>query len=329
MPSSTNRRAVLALLAAAMLAPQAARSADAVWPTGTVRIIVSYAPGGSTDTLARKIADELGGRVDQRIVVQNFDGAGGTLGTTMAAQAPADGSTLFLGQISSHGIAPALYESLKYDARADFAPVIRIYSIPNVLVVPKDFPADTYAQLLEVAKTKRLRFASSGVGSSIHLSGELFKAATGLNLVHVPFRGSGEAMPALLAGDVDLMFDNAPSAIPQIRSGALKALAVTTAERSAALPDVPALREVGGPGLADFAVQAWFGLFAPAGTDPAIVATINEKMNEVLASPDFEAFATGQAAHIDGGSPADLEAHVAAELDKWARVVDASGIEKK
>jgi len=331
MPMSLTRRAAVAL-AAAVLAPAWAApspAAGADWPAKTVQIIVSYAPGGSTDTLARKIADELGQQVGESIIVQNYNGAGGTLGTTKAAHAPADGSVLFLGQISSHGIAPALYSKLNYDPVADFTPVVRVYSVPNVMVVPKDFPADTYAEFLEIAKTKKLRFASSGVGSSIHLSGELFKAATGLDLVHVPFRGSGEAVPALLGGNVDLMFDNAPSAIPHIRSGELKALAVTTAKRSPALPDVPTLQEVGGPDLKDFAVQAWFGIFVPGGSDAQTVAAINAQMNAVLASDGFKKFAESQAASIDGGTPEDLQQHVAAELTKWTGVVDAAGIPKK
>ena len=327
LPRLTRHAA--ALLSAIALAYGGGTAGAAEWPTKTVQIIVSYAPGGSTDTLARKIADELGRQLDESVIVQNFDGAGGTLGTTKAAHAANDGSVLFLGQISSHGIAPALYRKLNYDPVADFEPVVRVYSVPNVLVVPKEFPADTYAEFLKVAQSKKLRFASSGVGSSIHLSGELFKAATGLDLVHVPFRGSGEAVPALLGGNVDLMFDNVPSAIPHIRSGALKALAVTTAERSAALPDVPTLREVGGPDLADFAVQAWFGVFVPAGSAAQTVAAINEKLNAVLESAAFRDFAKSQAAIIDGGTPEDLSLHVAAELEKWNGVVKAAAIPKK
>ena len=303
--------------------------AQAEWPERQVNIFVSYAPGGSTDTLARKIADALGTLTGRAVVVQNFSGAGGTLGTAMAAKAKPDGYTLFLGQISSHGIAPALYKHLNYDPVGSFTPIVRVYSVPNVLVVPKDFPANTYAEFLKVAKERKLRFASSGVGSSIHLSGELFKLATGLDMVHVPFRGSGEAMPALISGNVNLMFDNAPSAIPQIKSGALKALAVTTAKRSPELPDVPTLQEVGGPKLADFSVQAWFGIFAPKGLDPNLVKQINAKLNAVFASDDFKAFAKSQAAIIDGGTPEELAKHVKSELVKWAKVIESAGIKKK
>lgn len=322
-----TRRATLGLMMASALAPAAL--AAGAWPERPVVIVVSYAAGGSTDTLARKIAEGLGGRLDERVVVQNFPGAGGTLGTTRAARSAPDGSTLFLGQISSHGIAPALYGRLPYDPEQDFVPIARIYSIPNVLVVPADFPADSYAEFLEVAQGRRLRFASSGVGSSIHLSGELFKAKTGLDLVHVPYKGSGEAVPALLGGNVDLMFDNAPSALPHVRSGALKALAVTTAERSPALPEVPTLQEVGGPALADFEVEAWFGLFAPAGTEPETVRQINERVQAVLADPGFVAFAETNAASIDGGPPEALERQVRGELAKWREVVALAGIPKK
>lgn len=328
MPLMTRRLFGLGVLAGAAIATSIS-AARADWPERQIDLIVPYAAGGATDTLGRKIADALGTLTGQAVVVRNFAGAGGVLGTTMAANAAPDGYTLFLGQISSHGIAPALYQSLNYDPIKSFTPIVRVYSIPNVLVVPKNFPADTFADFMKVAKERKLRFASSGVGTSIHLSGELFKAATGVDMVHVPFRGSGEAMPALVSGNVDLMFDNAPSAIPQIKSGALKVLAVTTAKRSPELPDVPTLQEVGGPALAAFAVEAWFGIFAPAGLDPALVKQINAKMNQVLESKDFLEFAKSQAATIDGGTPEELAKHVEAELAKWSKVIDTAGIEKK
>lgn len=299
------------------------------WPNGPVKIIVSYSAGGSTDTVARQIADKLGPILGTTVIVENRPGAGGTLGTTVASQAKGDGQTLFLGQISSHGIAPAIYSTLKYDPVTDFAPVVRVMSIPNVMVVNKDFPAATYGEFVKAAKGRKLRFASSGVGSSIHLSGELFKALSGFDMVHVPFRGSSEAVPAVLKGDVDLMFDNAPSAIPHIKSGALRALAVTTPKRSPELPDVPTLQEVGGDGLADFSVQAWFGLFVPDDVDPAIIAKLNAAMNKVFEDDQFQKFVKSKAGAIDGGTPEELRDHVEAELAKWKRVVDSAGIPKK
>lgn len=325
----TRRRVIWALASASVMLPLAAAAKETDWPTKPLTIIVPYAPGGSTDTLARKIAAGLGNQLGQSVIVQNVDGAGGTLGAATAAQAAPDGYTLFFGQISSHGIAPALYQSLNYDPVESFAPIIRVYSVPNVLVVPASFPADDYAGFVKEAGSRKLRFASSGVGSSIHLSGELYKLASGFDMVHVPFRGSGEAMPALLGGNVDLMFDNAPSAIPQTKSGGLKALAVTTSMRSDALPDVPTLQEVGGDALKDFSVQAWFGIFAPAGTEPAIIERANAELNKLFESDDFKTFAASQAAIIDGGSPQDLADHVDRELTKWKGVVEGAGIQKQ
>ncbi|MCY6379407.1 Bug family tripartite tricarboxylate transporter substrate binding protein [Hoeflea prorocentri] len=316
-----------AIIASTMMFP--AVSAADEWPTETIELIVSYGAGGSTDTTARKIADILSSQTGESIVVQNFPGAGGTLGTTKAAGAPNDGNTLFLGQISSHGIAPAIYTSLQYDPVDSFEPIGRVYSVPNVLVVPASSPADTYEELLELAKSEKLTFASSGVGSSVHLSGELFKANTGLDIVHVPYKGSGEAIPALLGAQVDMMFDNAPSAIKHIQSGAVKALAVTTAERSPQLPDVPTIQEVGGASMSDFEVQAWFGMFAPKGISDEKVAEINKALNAVFETDDFRDFAVSRAATIDGGSPEDLRAHVANELAKWNDVVNTAGIPKK
>ncbi|ETA53396.1 Bug family tripartite tricarboxylate transporter substrate binding protein [Ponticoccus alexandrii] len=321
----TRRQIAGALAAVSMLSlGSAAMAAD--YPTKRITIIVPYSAGGSTDILARQVADGMTQVLGETVTVENRPGAGATLGTTMAAKARPDGYTLFMGQVSSHGIAPAVYKNLQYDAVADFAPIKLLISIPNVMVVNKDSPYQTAAEFLDAAKEGNKTFGSSGVGSSIHLSGEMFKARTGAQMTHVPFRGSGEAVPALLAGDVDVMFDNLPSAMPHIQSGALRALAVTTPARSDQLGDVPTLDELDISELDGFAARSWFGLLAPAGTDPEIVATLSDALDQVIATEGFTSFAATRGAQIEGGSPEDFAAYIDSELSNWKTVVDEAGV---
>ncbi|WP_306112029.1 MULTISPECIES: Bug family tripartite tricarboxylate transporter substrate binding protein [Roseovarius] len=321
-----NRRNMIgAVSATAMLAFGGSAMAQD-YPTKRITLIVPYSAGGATDVLARQVADGLSKVLDETVTVENRPGAGATLGTTQAANARPDGYTLFMGQVSSHGIAPAVYKNLQYDPVEDFAPIKLIMSIPNVMVVNEDSPYQSAEEFLEAAKSENMTFGSSGVGSSIHLSGEMFKASTGADMTHVPFRGSGEAVPALLSGDVDVMFDNLPSAMPHIESGALRALAVTTPERSEHLEDVPTLDELGIEELEGFAARSWFGLMAPAGTDEAVVATLNDAMGEVLASDSFKKFADTRGGQIEGGSPDDFAAYIEGELSSWKAVVDEAGV---
>ncbi|MBY5990369.1 Bug family tripartite tricarboxylate transporter substrate binding protein [Roseovarius atlanticus] len=321
-----NRRTLIgAVSATAMLAFGGSAMAQD-YPTKRITIIVPYSAGGATDILARQVADGLAQVLDETVTVENRPGAGATLGTTQAAKARPDGYTLFMGQVSSHGIAPAVYKNLQYDPVADFAPVKLIMSIPNVMVVNKDSPYQTAQEFLDAAKSENMTFGSSGVGSSIHLSGEMFKARTGADMTHVPFRGSGEAVPALLSGDVDVMFDNLPSAMPHIQSGALRALAVTTPERSDQLEDVPTLDELDIAELDGFAARSWFGILAPAGTDEAVVATLSEALDEVITSDSFKKFADTRGASIEGGSPEDFAKYIEGELSSWKTVVDEAGV---
>ncbi len=321
-----NRRTLIgAVSATAMLAFGGTAMAQD-YPTKRITIIVPYSAGGATDILARQVADGLAQVLDETVTVENRPGAGATLGTTQAANARSDGYTLFMGQVSSHGIAPAVYKNLQYDPVADFAPVKLIMSIPNVMVVNKDSPYQTAQEFLDAAKSENMTFGSSGVGSSIHLSGEMFKARTGADMTHVPFRGSGEAVPALLSGDVDVMFDNLPSAMPHIQSGALRALAVTTPERSDQLEDVPTLDELDIAELDGFAARSWFGILAPAGTDEAVVATLSEALDEVITSDSFKKFADTRGASIEGGSPEDFAKYIEGELSSWKTVVDEAGV---
>jgi tripartite-type tricarboxylate transporter receptor subunit TctC len=326
MKMNINRRHTLAALGAVSMLALGTVAQAQEYPTKRITIIVPYSAGGSTDILARQVADGLTKVLDETVTVENRPGAGATLGTTMAAKARADGYTLFMGQVSSHGIAPAVYKNLQYDAVADFAPIKLLITIPNVMVVNKESPYQTAAEFLDAAKAEGKTFGSSGVGSSIHLSGEMFKSRTGANMTHVPFRGSGEAVPALLAGDVDVMFDNLPSAMPQIQSGALRALAVTTPSRSDKLQDVPTLDELDIPELDGFAARSWFGLLAPAGTDPEIVATLSTALDEVIASESFVTFADTRGAQIEGGSPEEFAKFIEDELSSWKTVVDEAGV---
>ncbi len=296
------------------------------FPTKRITIIVPYSAGGATDILARQMAEGLSGVLDETVTVENRPGAGATLGAAQAAHARPDGYTLFMGQVSSNGIAPAVYKNLQYDAQKDFTPIVWATSIPNVMVVDKDSGITSVQNFLDKAKEKTMTFGSSGTGSSIHLSGEMFKSRSGIEMTHVPFRGSGEAIPALISGDVDVMFDNLPSAISHIKSGELNALAVTTMERSDALPDVSTLDETGIPELKNFSASSWFALFAPAGTEPAIIAKLNEASNKVLESDSLQKYAKTNGATVEGGTPERLGKHVDEELAKWKQVVDKAGV---
>lgn len=325
----TTRRTIISALAAGAITTGLATSALAQvedYPSKRVTIIVPYSAGGATDVLARRMAEGLSGLWDETVTVENRPGAGATLGTTQAANARPDGYTLFMGQVSSHGIAPAVYKNLQYDAQADFEPVIWLTRIPNVMVVDADSEIEDVQGFLDHAAANGATFGSSGTGSSIHMSGEMFKSRTGIEMTHVPYRGSGEAVPALISGDVDVMFDNLPSSMPQIQAGELRPLAVTSAERDPSLPDVPTLAETGIDGLDGFEAASWFGLLVPAETDPAIVAKINEAANDVAESQSFQDYAATNGAAVMGGSPEEFETFIASELTKWKEIVDEAGV---
>lgn len=319
------RNSVAALAAvAALTAPALANEID--YPTKRVTIIVPYSAGGATDLLARQVAQGLSEIWDETVTVENRPGAGATLGTTQAAKARPDGYTLYMGQVSSHGIAPAVYANLQYDARKDFSPIIWITRIPNVMVVPANSPAQSVQDFVDMAKAKPMTFGSSGTGSSIHLSGEMFANRAGLEMTHVPYRGSGEAVPALVSGNIDVMFDNLPSAMAQIKAGTLRALAVTSPERDPALPDTPTLAESGVEGLTDFSALSWFGLLTQSGVDPAIVAKVNADVQKVIDGEKFREYAATSGATVMGGSPEEFAAFIDSELNKWAEVVAQAGV---
>ena len=255
------------------------------YPTKPIRIVVPFPAGGTTDVLARAAAQKLTESLGQPAVVDNRPGAGGNIGAELVAKSPPDGYTLLMGTVGTHAINPSLYPKMPYDHVKDFAPVILVAGVPNVLVINPALPVNSVQELIAYAKANpgKLNFASSGNGTSIHLSGELFKTMAGVQMTHVPYKGSAPALQDLVGGQVQLMFDNLPSSLALIKGGKLKALAVTSSARAAALPDVPTLAESGLPG---FEASSWFGLLAPAGTPQPIILKVNGDVAKWLASPE-------------------------------------------
>jgi tripartite-type tricarboxylate transporter receptor subunit TctC len=318
------------LVLAAALLPLAA-AAQAPWPAKPVRIVVPFAAGGTTDILARALAPELQRAFGQPFVVENKPGAGGNNGAAEVAKAPNDGYTLLMGTVGTHAINPALYPKMPYDHQKDFVPVTLVAGVPNVLVVnpalAQRMGINDVAGLVKALKANpgRLNMASSGNGTSIHLAGELFKAMTGTFMVHIPYRGSGPALIDLMGGNMDVMFDNLPSAMPHIKAGKLKALAVTSGQRSGALPDLPTVAEAGGPTLKGYEASSWFGLLAPAGTPADIVSRVQAETAKALATPALKERLLSQGAIPSGNTPAEFAKFIDAETRKWAPVVKASG----
>ena len=325
-----TRRHLHALGLLALLTPALA-TAQTAWPSKAVRLVVPFAAGGTTDILARSLAPELQKAFGQPFVVDNKPGAGGNLGAADVAKSAPDGYTLLMGTVGTHAINAALYPKMPYDPVKDFVPVTLMAGVPNVLVMNPALAAKfnilTVADFIKVAKANPGKFnmASSGNGTSIHLSGELFKSMTGTYMVHFPYRGSGPALIDLIGGSMDLMFDNLPSALPHIKAGKLKGLAVTSSKRSDAIPELPTIAEAGGAALKGYEASSWFGLMAPAGTPPEIVARIQQETAKALGSPALKERLQAQGAIPSGMSSADFVAFIAAETRKWAAVVKASG----
>ncbi len=331
----TRRTALLApllapLLIAATLAPAAAQ-AQTAWPAKAIRLVVPFAAGGTTDILARSLAPELQKALGQPVVVDNKPGAGGNSGAAEVAKSAPDGYTLLMGTVGTQAINAALYPKMPYDPVKDFAPITLMAGVPNVLVVnpalAQRYKINSVADFIRAAKANPGKFnmASSGNGTSIHLAGELFKSMSGTYMVHFPYRGSGPALIDLIGGSTDLMFDNLPSALPHIKAGKLKALAVTSARRSEALPELPTVAEAGGAALKGYEASSWFGLLAPAGTPPEVVARLQQETARALGSAALKERLLSQGAIPGGMSSADFTAFIAAETRKWAAVVKASG----
>jgi tripartite-type tricarboxylate transporter receptor subunit TctC len=311
--------AVLTLVAVA--APGSAQD----YPAKPVRVIVPTPPGGMADILARSFGQKFGETIKQPVIVENKAGAGGVIAADFVAKSPADGYTLYLGFHGTNSILPTLDPKVPYNAAKDFAPIIHIANLPNVLVVNSKVEAKSVKELVELARSKpgTLSFASQGIGSSGHVAGEQFRLLTGLDIVHVPYKGAAPALQDLIAGRVPMMFDIVPFALQHIQEGNVRGLAVAAPQRVAVLPDIPTMAEAGYPGVQG---GAWFALFAPAGTPPAIIDLLNTAGREAFNAPEVRQRLEPRGVVLVLGTPAELGAHVAADTERWAKVIRDAGI---
>lgn len=309
--------ALIAALGAVSALPAAAQDD---WPAKPIRIVVPFAAGGTSDVLARTLGAQLQAALKQTVLIENKAGAGGVIGADGVAKASPDGYTLLLGTIATHAINPALLPKMPYNAAKHFAPVMLLGSISNVLLVGPDQPFKTVAELVAAAKARpgTLQFASAGQGTSQHLSGETFKLLAGVNLTHVPYKGSAPAIQDVMGGQIPMSFETALVALPQIKAGKVKALAVTSAKRSAVLPEVPTMQEAG---IANFDVASWQALYAPAGTPPAIVNKLNTELAKIMAQPETKARIDGLGLEYTANTPEQFGAFQRNEQAKWARIV--------
>lgn len=317
---------IAACSSALLLAASFSTASAADWPNGDVRLVVPYAPGGTTDVLSRRVADLLQDALDTNVIVENRPGAGSTVGTGRLARGGRDADHTLLMASPGHTIGAAIYPDLTYDPVEDFVFIQNIIDIPNVMVVPASSPYHTVVEFIEAAQDKNMAFSHSGVGSSIHMSGELFKTLTGSQMTAVPFAGSGAALPALLGGDVDVSFENMPTVYSHIKSGDLRVLAVTSAERSPYLPDVPTLAEIGEYNLDQFITTAWFGLIAHKSFPEEGYEAMQKALDEVMERQEFQDFAEqlgAQAGQVEGEA---FKQFVIDDLARWEEVAQQAGI---
>ncbi len=310
----------LAVLAATFAAAQAQS-----WPSQNIRLVVPFPPGGSTDVLARRLAEGLRERLGQTVIVENRGGAGGTIGSEFVAKSAPDGYTLLMGVTGSHGVAPSLYPNLGYQPLRDFAPISLLVSAPLVLVVNPEVPARTLQDFIALAKKEpdTLTYGTPGNGTSMHLTGVTFDLQAGTKLIHVPYKGSAGALTDLLSGQIKSMFGDLLVVLPQIRAGKINALAVTSKDRNPLLPDVPTMAEAGLPG---FEVLSWQGLFAPAGTPPAVVERLSKEVRAVMESKDVKDFFAAQGFLVGATTPAEFTAFVGSEVKRWGEIVKAGNV---
>jgi tripartite-type tricarboxylate transporter receptor subunit TctC len=315
---------LLGLVAAVVaLVPQFAAAGD--YPEKPIRFIVPYAAGGTTDLLSRAIAQKLSEALGQGVVPDNRPGAGGNVGAEIAAKSPPDGYTMLMAPVSPMAINVTLYGSkMAFNPEKDFAPVTLVAKVPLVVVVNPSVPAKTLLELIALAKSKpgQLNYGSAGNGSSNHLVGEMLKTAAGINMVHIPYRGGGPGMMALVAGQIDVLIGQVPTVTPMVNAGRLRALAVSGAQRSPALPDVPTMAEAGLPG---FDATAWYSIVVPAGTPKPIISRLNAELVKILKSPDIRARLVSEGADVETSTPEELGAFVHAEIQKWSKAVRESG----
>jgi tripartite-type tricarboxylate transporter receptor subunit TctC len=313
-------RAGIAVVASLMAASMAF-AADP-YPTRPIKMIVGFAPGGGTDLTARPIALKMSELMGQQVIVENRPGAAGNIATEQVARAAPDGYTILMGTIAALAINPSLYGNLKFDPETDFAPVIQCVDATNVLALHSSVPANSVQELIALAKQKSLSAGSSGIGATGHLSIELFNLMAGVKLVHVPYKGGGPAMTDLVGGQVQLVFATTASAIPQIKAGRIKGIAVTTAKRSSLMPDLPTISEAG---LAGFDANNWYGIVVPAKTPRAIIDQLNAEVTKILHMEDVKANLHNQGLDPAPGTPEQFGAYIHSERIKWAKVIKASG----
>lgn len=327
-PRRTPRRSILvaSLAFAGMLLAPALGCAAEAYPAKPIRLVVPYPPGGATDVIGRTLAQHLSTTLGQQVVVDNRAGAAGNIGAELVAKAPADGYTLLMGALTSHAINAALYKSrVPYDLEKSFAPVAIVGTVPLVFVVNPSVSANSLPQLVLLAKSKpgAITFASAGNGSPQHLAGEMFKRMAGVEMLHVPYKGSGPAMTDLIGGQVLSMVETVPAAQAYVKSGKLRALAVTSSERVGALPDVPTANEAG---LKDFEVSSMFGIVAPAGTPAPVIDRLSNDLKKILSEPEVQATLLKQGAIATWTTPAQTGARIRAEVGKWNAVIKEAGV---
>ena len=308
---------VLAILPAGAMAQ--------AWPTKAIRLMVPFPPGGSTDIVARIVAQKLSERLGQPLVIENRGGGGGTLGTAATAKAAPDGYNLAVASTSTHVVAPGVYPKLDYDPVKDFAPIGLMAVSPYLLVVNPAVPAKTLKELVTLAKSQpgKLNYASAGIGSTTHLAMEMLKAATNTYMLHIPYSGNGPAGTAVVGGQVEILFGSLPALLPHAKSGRVRALAVGTPKRSPSLPDVPTVAESGYPG---FDASLWLALMAPAGTPPPVIERLNKELAAVIASPDTREALDKAGAEPLTSTPTELAAMIRDGIPKYARVIKAAGV---
>ena len=308
------------LVAAAYTLSASGAMAQASFPAHPIRLVVPFPAGGATDIFARAVSQKLGEKLGSAtIVVDNKPGAGGTIGSDIVAKAPADGYTLLLATSSTHSIGPSLGGKLPYDAVADFTPIVHVGSAPNLMVVPKSSPAKSVKEWIAYAKANpgKLNYGSSGSGTIVHLMGEYFKAQTGVFLVHIPYRGTSLAMPDLVSGKLDVLFDSFPSALPHVKEGRLRALGITSLKRSPLFPEVPAIAET----VPGFEATTWFGLYGPKAMPPELVARINTAVNQALREADVKDRLARLGIEPVGGTPQQFSAMLATDRAKWGKII--------
>jgi tripartite-type tricarboxylate transporter receptor subunit TctC len=314
--------ACAALVGVVALAPDVA-SAQA-FPNKPVKLVIPFPPGGSLDNIGRLLAQKISDSWGQPIVVENRPGAGGNVGADAVAKSAPDGYTVVMGALSTHAVNPSLYPRMPYDAVKDFAPISNVAITPNVLTTNAALPVTSLKELIAYAKANpgKVNFGSGSNGSAGHLAGELFKVETGTDVAHIPFKGGAPATQALVAGDTQFMFDNLANAMAQLKGGKIRAIAVTTAQRSKLAPDLPTMAEAGMPG---FDISTWFGLLAPAGTPPDVIAKWNTEVVKALNAPDVREKMLAQGAEPAPTTPAEFASFIAREREKYARIIKASG----